>query len=59
MKIADTVTCVDTHIYCAKPDDIIYTSVAGGGDLWTVEDTCANFIGLEGAGNDHNDWEKL
>ena len=53
MKVADSLVCDDMVAYCSKPDDVLMFSIQGSGEVYFMEETCADF--LEG----YQDWGQL
>jgi len=44
MKVADTLVCENFDVYCTDPNDMVVFSVNGGGDLFLIQNTCAEFF---------------
>ena len=53
VKVADTLVCTDLTAYCTKPDDKVMFSIQGSGEVYFMEETCADFF------DGYQDWKKL
>ena len=44
MKVADSINCSRFEVTCAEKDDIVIFQIQGAGDMFTIEETCGNFL---------------